>query len=106
MGNENWSLNRSDKRKIEAVGMRFFRPIAGYKLRYKKILSRHIREQLGIFNINDKLMQYKINLWNIYKEWRTTDYPKKLNYKLEDHKRDGKMISRRKEQAMGPKTYS
>ena len=27
-GNENWSLNRSDKRKIEAVEMRFLRPMA------------------------------------------------------------------------------
>ena len=46
------SLNRSDKRKIEAAEMRFLRPIAGYTLLDKKI-SRDIREQLGIFNIND-----------------------------------------------------
>ena len=32
---------------------------------------------MGIFNINDKLTRYKIN-WNIYKEWMTTDYPKKF----------------------------
>ena len=59
-GSENWSLNRSDKRKIEAVEMRFLRPMAGYTLLDKQ-RSRHIREQLGIFNINDKLTQYKIN---------------------------------------------
>ena len=47
---EGWSLNRSDKRKIEAAEMRFLRP-----------RSSDIREQLGIFNINDKLTQYKIN---------------------------------------------
>ena len=35
-GNENWSLNRSDKRKIEAAEMRFLRPIAGYTLLDKK----------------------------------------------------------------------
>ena len=28
-GRENWSLNRSDKRKIEAAEMRFLRPMAG-----------------------------------------------------------------------------
>ena len=28
---ENWSLNRSDKRKIEAAEIRFLRPIAGQK---------------------------------------------------------------------------
>ena len=29
---ENWSLNRSDKREIEAAEMRFLRPTAGYTL--------------------------------------------------------------------------
>ena len=57
---DNWSLNLSDKRKIEAAEMRFLRPTAGYTLLDKKI-SSDIREQLGIFNINDKLTQYKIN---------------------------------------------
>ena len=31
-GSENWSLNRSDKRKIEAAEMRFLRPMPGYTL--------------------------------------------------------------------------
>ena len=29
---ENWSQNRSDKRKIEATEMRFLRPMTGYTL--------------------------------------------------------------------------
>ena len=61
---ENWSLNRSDKRKIEATEMRFLRPMAGYTL-WGKTRSSDIREQLGIFNINDKLTQYKIN-WSAH----------------------------------------
>ena len=56
---EKWSLNRSDKRKIEAAEMRFLRPMTGYTLWYKK-RSSDLREQLGIFNKNDKLTQYKI----------------------------------------------
>ena len=59
-GSENWSLNLSDKRKIEAAEMRFLRPMAEYKLWDKK-RSSDIREQLGIFNIDNKLTQYKIN---------------------------------------------
>ena len=59
-GSENWSLNRSDKRKIEAAEMRYLIPTAGYKFLDKKRNS-DIRGQLGIFNINDKLTQYKIN---------------------------------------------
>jgi hypothetical protein len=35
-GSENWSLNRSDKRKIEAAEMRFLRPMAEYTLLDKK----------------------------------------------------------------------
>ena len=31
-GSENWSLNRSDKRKIETAEVRFVRPMAGYTL--------------------------------------------------------------------------
>ena len=59
-GSENRSLNRSDKRKIEAAEMRFLRPMAGYTLLDKKEVS-DVREQLRIFNINDKLTQYKID---------------------------------------------
>ena len=35
-GSENWSLNRSDKRKIEAAEIRFLRLMAGYTLGDKK----------------------------------------------------------------------
>ena len=45
---------RSDKRKIEAAEMRFIRPMAGCTLCDKKG-SSDIREQLSIFNINDKI---------------------------------------------------
>ena len=31
-GSENWTLNRSDKRKLEAAEMRFLRPTAGQLL--------------------------------------------------------------------------
>ena len=51
-GSKNWSLNRSDKRKIEAAAMRFLVSMAGYTLREKK-RSSDIREHLGIFNINE-----------------------------------------------------
>ena len=35
-GSDNWPLNRSTKRKIEAAEMRFLRPMAGYTLLDKK----------------------------------------------------------------------
>ena len=59
-GSENWSLNRSDKKEVDAAEMRFFKTNGRiYTLGQKR--STDIREQLGIFNINDKLTQYKIN---------------------------------------------
>ena len=64
--------------------------MAGYTLWDKKRNS-NIREQLGIFNINEKITQYKIN-WreDIYKEWMTTDYPKILNSKPEGRRNIGR----------------
>ena len=62
-----------------------------------KLLSKRssdIREQLGIFNINDKLTQYKINWGNIYKAWMTTKYPKKCNYKPETKRNIGRPQTR------------
>ena len=42
------------------IKLKILRPMVGYTLWDKK-RSSNIREQLGIFNINYKLMQYKIN---------------------------------------------
>ena len=62
--------------------MRFLRPMAGYALWDKK-RSSVIREQLGIFNINDKLTQYKIN-------WREQRMDDKTTYKMLNYKPDGR----------------
>ena len=68
--------------------------MAGYTLWNKKICS-DIRDQLGIFNINDKLTQCKYIGRNIYEEWMTTDYPKKiLNYKPEGRRTIGRLQTR------------
>ena len=56
--------------------------------------SSDIRKQLGSFNINDKLTQYKINWKTIYKEYMKTDYPKKLNYKPEGRRNIGRPLTR------------
>ena len=56
--------------------MRFLGPMAGHTLWDIKI-SRGIREQLGIFNIDDKLLQYKINWRERVQRMDETDYRKK-----------------------------
>ena len=45
---------------------------------------------MGVFNINEKLTQYKINWSDIYKEWMTTDYPKTKSYKPEGRRNIGR----------------
>ena len=45
--------------------MRCLIPMAGYTL-WDKIRNNDIREKLDIFNIKEKLTQYRVN-WNIYK---------------------------------------
>ena len=65
--------------------MKFLRPMAGYTFWDKK-KSNDIREQLGIFNINDKLMQYTIN-------WKE-HIQRILNYKPEGRRNIGRPLTR------------
>ena len=75
--------------------------------------SSDISEQLGIFNTNDKLTQYKI-YWREHIQILDDDRLPQKNLIVnlngeeiwEDHKRDGKMISGRKERVKGPEPYS
>ena len=53
------------------------RPMAGYTLWDKKT-SSDIREQLGIFNINDKLKQYKIHWREHIQRMDDNRLPKKI----------------------------
>ena len=82
--------------------------MAGYKLSDKK--SSDIRKQLGIFNINDKLTQYKINGREHIKRMDDNRLPQKILQTGREKKYrktygDREMISGRKKQAKGPKAY-
>ena len=92
-GSENWSINRSDKRKTEAAEMRFWRPMAVHTLLDKK-RSSDIREQLDIFLINDKLTQYKINWREYIQRMDDNRLQKKLNYKPEGRRNIGRPQTR------------
>ena len=80
-GNENWSLNRTYEREIEAAEIIFLRSMAGY-IFWDKKRRTDIREHLGIFDINDKLTQYKINWREHIQRMDDNRLSKKiLNYK-------------------------
>ena len=74
-------------------------------------ISSEIREHLDIFNINDKLTQYKINWREHTQRMDDNRLLKKLNYKPEGKRNIGRpqtrweMISGRKEQAKGLKPF-
>ena len=57
--------------------MRFLRPMAGCTLWDKK-RSSDIRQQFAIFNINDKLTQYKINWREHIQQMDDKNYPNKF----------------------------
>jgi hypothetical protein len=57
---ENWTINRSDKKKIESAEIKFLRSVAGYTLLDQK-RSTDIRSELKIFNLTKRIEQLKEN---------------------------------------------
>jgi hypothetical protein len=79
--NENWKINRADKKKIESAEMEFLCPVAGYTLLDQK-RSTDICSELKIFNLTDRIEKQKEN-WHEHILRMTTDRLPKvlLNYK-------------------------
>ena len=57
-GSESWILKEADKNKIQAAEMRFLRKVKGCSRR-DHIRNETIREELEIFNINERINDYK-----------------------------------------------
>jgi hypothetical protein len=53
-------MNRADRRTVEAVEMEFLKCVAGYTLK-DQVRIDYIRQQSGIFNLNDRIQQNKKN---------------------------------------------
>jgi hypothetical protein len=51
---ENWTINQSDKKKIESAEMKFLRSVAGYTLLDKK-RSTDICSELKILNLTERI---------------------------------------------------
>ena len=65
-GSENWSLNRSNKRKTEAAEMRFLRPMAGCTLWGKKRNSDIRTQMLYTLRKNSKVNQTSTDIKEFY----------------------------------------
>jgi hypothetical protein len=51
---ENWTINRTDNRKIEAAEIKFLRNLAGYTLIDQKC-NTDIRAELNIYHLRNKI---------------------------------------------------
>jgi hypothetical protein len=56
---ENWTINLSDKKKIESAEMKFLRSVAGYTLLDQK-RSTDVRKELKIFNLSERKAKRKL----------------------------------------------
>ena len=80
-GCENWSLNRTEKRKIESSEMKFLRSVAGFTLLDQQ-KSEDIRRQLNIFKLDERMKQQKQDWHNHIKRMNEHRLPNLLlNYK-------------------------
>jgi hypothetical protein len=57
---ENWTINRSDKRKIESDDIRFLHPVAGYTVLDQE-RSTNLRSEFKIFNLTERIERQKEN---------------------------------------------
>lgn len=91
---ENWTINRSDKRKIETAEMKFLRSVAGYRLLDKKP-SKEIREELNMDNLIDRIQNLKLNWLHHIERMSSNRLPRVLlNYHPKGKRNVGRPILR------------
>lgn len=94
---ENWTLNRSDRRKIETAEMKFLRSVAGYTLLDKKH-NEDIRTQLNIYNVNDRINQIRTNWLEHIERMPHNRFPQlTLQYQPKGKRKVGRPITRWKD---------
>jgi hypothetical protein len=74
---ENWTINRSDKKKTESSEMKFLRTVAGYTLLDEK-RSTDIRSELKLFNSTERIEKQKENRHEHILRMTTDRLPKVL----------------------------
>lgn len=91
---ENWTLNRSDRRKIETAEMKFLRSVAGYTL-FDKKHNEDIRTELKIFNVKDRINDTRTNWLEHIERMPKNRLPQiLLEYQPRGKRRVGRPITR------------
>jgi hypothetical protein len=92
--NENWTINRLDKNKIESAEMKFLRSVSGYTLLDQK-RSTDTRSELNIFNLTEIIEKQKENCHEHILRITTDRLPKVLlNYKSSGYRNIGRSMAR------------
>jgi hypothetical protein len=72
-----WTITKEQKQKVETAGMKFLRSVAGYRNK-GQIRNTKIREELNIFNLNDKILKSR-SQWKYHvQRMEDTRIPKKI----------------------------
>lgn len=74
-GSEIWTMTKGEKSRLQASEMRFLRSTLGITRRYK-IRNDDIRKELNIFNLCDKVDEYKKSWLNHVQRMETGRLPK------------------------------
>jgi hypothetical protein len=94
---ENWTINRSDKKKIESAEMKFLCSVDGYTLLDQK-RSTDIRSELKILNFTNRIENQKENCHEHILRMTTDRLPKVLkvllNYKPRGYRNIGRPMAR------------
>lgn len=93
-GAETWVLTKKDRLRIQAAEMKFLRAVSGYKLSDQR-RNEDIRHELNIFNLNDKIKEYR-EKWIEHLNRQPEDNIAKqsLNYKVKGRRSIGRPNAR------------
>jgi hypothetical protein len=91
---ENWTINRSAKKKIESAEMKFLRSVTGYTVLDQK-RSTDTRSELKIFNLTERIEKQKENCHEHILRMTTDRLPEVLlNYKPRGYRNIGRPMAR------------
>jgi hypothetical protein len=97
-GSEIWTLTKKQEARIETAEMNFLRSVAGYK-RIDQMRNSKIREELKIFNLNDKILNFRSQWKNYVLRMEDGKIPKKIQpkrkkgYRMSAMKMEGPVYS-------------
>ncbi|XP_075221789.1 uncharacterized protein LOC142324741 [Lycorma delicatula] len=76
-GSETWALTSADKSRLAATEMYFLSSVIGITRRVR-VRNEEVRQKLNIFNLNDKIIEYRNNWKQHLDRMSNRRFPKKI----------------------------